>query len=399
VFVDVSEQAVLERLGRRMEGVLEPGMHVKYPWPIDQAYKVATAQVHELKVGVEPPASQEKKEELILWTNKHEQEPHLEVLVATPKLAQFIREVSATRPSGAAATRPSGMTAATAKRPAGSTTLGSGEAVAVSLMRVAVTIQYTIRDAYQWLTTYDHPEEMLKAIANREINRYCASLTVEGLIGGERSAIEQGLWKAIQGQVDQAKLGVDLKFLGLQGVHPPESTAQDFQDVVGAEQKMAAAIRAADAEYNKKLSEVAGDVDRARDLAELIRKVDELEKGNADTPELASARAERDALFVGDAGRGIVPVGGKAAEIRAKARAERWRIENDMRSRAGTFLLEIAAKQAAPIVYHTRRIFEALAQSGDAMRKYVVASDGTLQLNLQDPMSANIETAIEKESP
>src|SRR5205814_4698108 len=110
-------------------------------------------------------------------------------------------------------------------------------------------------------------EEMLKAMANREINRYCASVDVNGLIGGQRPAIEAALYEAIQKRADDARLGIKIVFLGLQGVHPPESTAQDFQDVVGAEQKKQATIRTAEAEYNKKLSEVAGDVVRAETLA------------------------------------------------------------------------------------------------------------------------------------
>ena len=49
--------------------------------------------------------------------------------------------------------------------------------------------------------------------------------------------IEQALLKTLQEKVEKAKLGIDIVFLGLQGVHPPESTAQDFQDVVGMSRK------------------------------------------------------------------------------------------------------------------------------------------------------------------
>jgi hypothetical protein len=47
-------------------------MHLKWPWPIDKAYKVAVGQVHEVRIGVqaEDPTQGLLKEELILWTNK-----------------------------------------------------------------------------------------------------------------------------------------------------------------------------------------------------------------------------------------------------------------------------------------------------------------------------------------
>jgi membrane protease subunit HflK len=392
VFVDTNEEAVIERYGRRVEsrGTLGPGLHFKWPWPREVVYKVPTAQVQELKIGIEPPKDEKKDEnDLILWTNKHSQEPHLEVMVATPRLASYLRQSSSTRPS--ATSRP----AATAGVGAG-TKHETGDAVAVSLMRVAVSIQYKIRDAYQWLTTYDDPQEMLKVIANREINRYCASVDVDGLIGGKRAEVEQALRKTLQEKVDKAKLGIDIVFLGLQGVHPPESTAQDFQDVVGAEQKKSATIRTADAEYNKKLSEVAGDVSRAEQLSSAIREVNELERRGTETPELVAARERLNVLFSGDPEQGIPPVGGKAGEIREKAKAVRWKTENDLHAKAETFQQEMAAKSAAPQVYRTRKIMEAMISAGDSLRKYIINSNGTLQLNLQDPMNAPMETAVEE---
>ena len=60
------------------------------------------------------------------------------------------------------------------------------------------------------------------------------------------------------------------------------------------------------------------------------------------------------------------------------------------------FLQEAVAKKIAPDVYRLRKVLEALVQAGDAVRKYVIASKGTLQLNLQDPMSAPLDTVLEK---
>ena len=53
-------------------------------------------------------------------------------------------------------------------------------------------------------------------------------------------------------------------------MHPPEEAAESFQEVIGAEQKKNATIRTAWADYNKRLSQVAGDVSRAELLAKAI---------------------------------------------------------------------------------------------------------------------------------
>ncbi len=398
VFVDTNEQAVIERFGKRQKGVLDPGIRVKWPWPIDTAYKVATSKIHELQIGLEaPPEKNQKKDELILWTNKHAQEPHLEVLVATPKLAGYLNRAGTVTPPGSLMTRPAGSTdVQPAPSAAGDTDSKTGEAVAVSLMRVAVSIQYRIRDAHEWLNNYTRPEPTLKTIANREIIRYCASVDVNGLIGGQRGDIERALQETIQQKADRENLGIEIVFLGLQGVHPPESTAEDFQRVVGAEQTMKASIRAADAESNKRLSEAAGDVERARQLSNAIRELNRIE-GSGSSSDVEAARRRLDTLFFGKADDGIPPVGGRAAERVAAARARRWQKENRAHGQAMAFVQEMIAKNAAPEVYRLRKIFNSLSESGDGIRKYVIASEGTLQLNLQDPMSAPLDTALQKQ--
>ena len=339
---------------------------MKYPWPIDVAYKVNSGAVHELKIGdraAQEEKMQEGKDELILWTNKHSQEPHLEVLVATPRLETTFEQISGHASGGKqAARRGAGGTcdAARVRQPQ------TGEAVAVSLMRIAVS--HPVHDSGRLAVdqTYDQPEEMLKAISDREINRYCASVQVDGLIGGERAAIEQALHKAIQTRADEAKLGVKIVFLGLQGVHPPESTAQDFQDVVGAEQKKAATIRSAEAEYNKKLSEVAGDVALAEDYRRPpFRRSTVLDAGTGpDSP--AGRAAGRTQRAVLRECRGTASAGwGQGRPRSAKTpRPERWKTENDARRGPSRSCRRSAANNAAPQVYRTRKILEALIAAG-----------------------------------
>ncbi len=385
VFIEANEEGIVERYGRPLPEVLQPGLHVKYPWPIDVVRKVATSTIHELKIGIKPEAQPEEqrpdREELILWTNKHSQEPHLEVIVATPKLESFVRSLATTTsPAGTAATTQPSI------RPA--------EAVAVSILRVAVSLQYHIRDAKRWIETYSDPEAMLRSLADREIMRYSASVDVGGLLGSQRTALEKQLWKTIQESADRAGLDVEIVFFGLQGVHPPEPTAESFQDVVGAEQKMTAAIRAAEAEAKKRLSEVAGDETRAKSLADAIRTQ------NALVTRAGATQEEREAakVKVEQALRGI---GGRAAEAITKARARRWELENAAHAQALAFRQEMVAKNMAPAAYRLRKVLEAVTQSLGNVRKYIVpggsgADAPTLQLNLQDPMAAPFDTGLKE---
>lgn len=407
VFVQAQERGVVERFGKPVATNLEPGIHLKWPWPVSRFYTVGTERVHELTIGLKQQTEEERArgaDELILWTNQHAQEPHLLVLVATPKLAEFMQETGPGEDTDADAEeilQPFSGPQLPEQNPLAETS----EAVSVSQLRVSLSIQYRIREAYPWLTTYQNPDLLFEAIANREVIRYFASADVTGVLGTNRGPIEAALWETIQSAVDNADLGVDLVFLGMQGVHPPTDAAESFQDVIGAEQKKTAAIRTARAEYNKQLSKIAGDVRRAEQLAALIRKVNRLEADkDATVQDKTHAQDRLEQLFFGHQEKGIRPVGGEASSTIAKARSERWRLENEAHGQAVAFVQEKTLKDIAPSVYQVRQYLTTLAESARGVRKFVIAAerDGStpvFHLDIKDPMNAPMDVALEPEFP
>lgn len=389
VIVQADQEAVVERFGRPLEKVLDPGLHVKYPWPIDVAYKVSTQRIHEFRLGeVDGSEDDTKNEPLILWTNKHEQEPHLDVLISTPRLARFMAEVIATQPAD------EGDRARERLR---STFSETGAAVSVSMLRVAMTIQYEIANAKDWISRYKDPEAMLRAIASHELTQHSATQTVEGMLGEQRGELERLLRKRISARADEADLGIRIKFLGLQGVHPPEETAEAFQDVIGAEQKRTASISSAEEDYNKRLSQVAGHVDQALKLNNAIEQLNRLESDAQATAEARQQARDRVRnLFFGNEKENINPIGGEAAGIIAKARAKRWSLENQAHADATVFSQKRVVKDAAPQAFYLRETLKAMAVGLEGVRKYVMAAEGqmkvgTVHLNLQDPASAQLD--------
>ena len=389
VFVGAEEQAVVERFGkaeRNPEGnvvVLGPGLHLKYPWPIDVAYKVATARIHELKVGANLEPEEEAKEELILWTTKHAQEPHLTVLVPAPQLAKYLRVGESTKAEdqSSPATRPA---------PADADQPEQSRATPVGQVRVSVSLQYRIRDPYNWLTRYKDPEAMLEMIAKREITHRCAGVEVIQLLGKERGRVEHDLREAIAASAKEQRLDIEIAFLGLLGVHPPPETAEAFQDVIGAVSKQAASMGVAKADAARKLSEVAGDMARARLLAQAITRMNELEgMPEVSEEELGRVRDEVHRLFYGDAAANVPPIGGRAASLITMARQKRWHWEKLASSKAVAFQAERDTHDAAPGAYRMGRYLETLAEATRGIRKYVMVAEGqvttpTIHLNLQD---------------
>ena len=96
--------------------------------------------------------------------------------------------------------------------------------------------------------------------------------------------------------------------------------------MIGAESKKTASIRSAEADRNKLLSETAGSVTRANELAEAIARMKALDADpQASEQDRQAARQQVQTLFFGEASRDIAPVGGKAAETILAARQERVR--------------------------------------------------------------------------
>ncbi|NLX12933.1 MAG: hypothetical protein GXY44_04660 [Phycisphaerales bacterium] len=390
VIGDADGQVVVERFGKK-RAVLPPGLHFKWPWPVEIATHVPTRRIHTLEAGDKPPPQDKKRQsELLLWTNEHEMEPHLNVLVATPKLAAFLNFDEPGEAIGISA-RADSSTPRSGR---------SSQAVAVSQLRVAGMLQYRIRDAYQWLRTFEDPVRMLKTIVEREITCHCASMDVLGLLGFQRGSLEQRIWSEIQRKADRAGLGVEVVFFGLLGVHPPieADVAQAFQEVIGAEQQKEAAKRDADREWAQLLTMTAGSKEQAEELYGAIKAMNRTESdASSSEEERQAARNLVDRLFSGAEGAGV---GGEAAGKIMQSRADRWQSENQAHGWAALFREEIKNKNAAPAAYRLRKYLATLAGATDAARKYIFAADGdlhTFNLNLQDSRTVGLDVLGEKE--
>ncbi|MBN1491381.1 MAG: hypothetical protein JXA69_15815 [Phycisphaerae bacterium] len=392
VIVDTGEMVVIERFGRPLQSAavneaddatsrtarfdaLGPGLRLKLPWPIDIAHRYPAERILDVTIGVTTATLEEratKLKEPLVWTQEHEWMPHVNVIVATDEGSQ---------------TPPASETTATAP-------VQSSRSVAVNLLRVSMPIHYRIKDLQAWRTTFVEPEKIFEDVAYRQLTKYSAGVDVDQVMGADRTMVANDLRKLIQDEVDALGLGVEIVLLGMQSVHPPKEVAKEFEAVVGAESKKRAAIRTAQSERNKLLSEVCGDVARSQQMVEAISKFG----GPGVRPaESAQARELIDDLLNGNPAKGVRPITGKAAKAIAEARAEMWQRINSTRADAKTFELEIAVFRSAPEVYRWRKYLQVLSEGLTGVRKYLVAADvdPIYQLQLMDPSVADIEMALQ----
>ena len=351
VVVAPNEEAIIEHFGNPVNDandirLIGPGLSFKWPWPIDIAYKYPTKKVMELHIGFVPrvdPKTKEVIREPLLWGKTHFQEEY-SVIVA----GQY---------SGA----------------------GSAEgAVPVSLVKANVPVQYRVKDLYSYLYKHSEPKKLLEAICYHELAKFAASAKVEvddqgqggslkeSLLGAGRTEAKKVLTDNIQKAADRANLGVEIVFLGLQGIHPSVEVAADYQKVIGAVQKKQALILQAQAERNKSLSILVGSVEDADELYNLAAKYQQAREKNKlqDAEKLGSELDMAFARASGDIFKTLRQSQSYAFEKATLAEATGRR-----------FASQLKAYRAAEEIYKQEQRLAALEESLKNARKYIVVAD------------------------
>jgi len=346
VVVAPNEEAIIERFGNPVNNANEvrlvgPGLAFKWPWPIDIAYKYPTKKVIELNIGFK---AKKDADEVgygpLLWGREHyEEEYHL--LVAS-------------------------------KQTSVST---DASAVPVSLVMAAVPVQYRVKDLYSFIYNHNEPEKRLEAICYRELTKFAANAMIEvddeadlehSLLGAGRSEAKKALTGEIQKSADEAGLGVEIAFLGLQGIHPPPEVAADYQEVIGAVQKKQALIFEAQAERNKTLSALVGSVEAADKLYGLAAKYEQAEDVN-NPGNIEKLGDELDKALEG----------AKGDIYRTLKESQSYAFEKETLAKAAgdRFADQLTAYRAAKEIYKRQLRLMTLEETLKNIRKYVVAAD------------------------
>ena len=254
VIIAPDEQAVIEHFGSPLtedgqKRIAGPGLSFKWPWPIDIAYKYPVKKIMRLNIGftpkINPKTGHSEHNKPRLWGKAHYHE-EFELLVASEQ-----------------------------------TTEKTTGAVPVSIIVAAVPVQYRVKDLYSFIYEHSEPQKLLEFICYRELINFAAGAKIEvdteaglesSLLGAGRAEAKRILTERMQNAADEENLGVEITFVGLQGLHPPLDVAPAYQEVAGAIQKKQAIVLIAHAQRNKILSSLAGSVEEADKLYELTAR-------------------------------------------------------------------------------------------------------------------------------
>jgi modulator of FtsH protease HflK len=218
VFIEPGEQALLERFGKPVGEVLNPGPHFKLPWPMGKVYRYQTRAIQSFLVGVVPDENLEK-EHVVLWTKAHYKE-EINMLVASRQ------QVTATNTNENA----------------------TEAAVPVNLLTASIPVQYVISDLSKWAVNHEDAGELLEKLATREVVSYLVSVDIDEIMSSGRLKAAKDLQAMIQKSADQHELGVEIIFVGLQDIHPPVAVAEAYESVNAAMQARQGIIYTAEGE-------------------------------------------------------------------------------------------------------------------------------------------------------
>jgi len=236
VIVDTGEQAIIERFGRPLDRApLGPGLHFKWPWPIDIVRRASVGRIELLTIGEQI----DEKAEAYLWTVSHAK-TEFQLLIAN-------------REETGATLEPKG------KDPADKV---AKTAVAVSLLSGGVYVYYTIDNIKEYLYNFADPRGTLSAVCTEELTRYAAGADFLDFLGTGRARALAALQGRFQHQADSLHLGIRVVSVNLQGIHPPYEVGDAFEEVIGAFQEQRAAVLRAEAERNEIIPKARADATR-----------------------------------------------------------------------------------------------------------------------------------------
>ena len=222
-FVEPDEEGVVTRFGK-FDRTNSPGLHFKYPSPIEHA--------------------------------------------ATPKITQIRRAEIGFR---AAQGRP------TQRVPAESLMLTGDQ----NIVDMNLVVQYRIMDSAQYLFNVRRPHKLIRDSAETVIRGITGSKKIDEALTTGKAEIQVLAKDQMQALLDKYKSGLQVVTIQLQNVHPPEQVADSFKDVVRAREDKERMINEAQGYRNAVIPEARGQAAQIVRVAEGYRE-EKIKKAEGD---------------------------------------------------------------------------------------------------------------------
>lgn len=352
----------------RGDGDIGPGLHIKLPWPFSkyetpvvvtrrgQSEIQTTTGVRVLQLASNPPTPGSTP---ILWTEKHTGVERLNI-IQPDRVAEGDEESGSNRDSSSVAE--------------------------LSLLAVEVPVHFVIRNVmlFDQFAVPGQRETMLTQIGRRVVTQYLGELSISEVLSTHRTQMPVELKERLEeafGELNDGRgTGIEILFVGVNGVHPPTKVAPSFERVIIARQNRESLIEEAKKAQIAALTDTAGSVELAEEIND---KLIELEVMRRDIGREANQYIEAEL----EVQRLLESAGGEAGELILIASSNRWVRHMSERGRASLLQGQQEAYLAAPELYRSNMYFSALLDAMVNARVYLTPADLEslkVRLELQD---------------
>lgn len=399
VVVEPHQRALLTSFGRLRPQPMDPGIWIKWPWPLAVEDKFDVTRVREMVVGSHTRLHRDMP---LLWGNKHTSHAEdLHIVAGSPELIDDSSGITA----APVIEMPSrGLNVLAPARSAPAQPLEPGAAIPpVSLVAVDMVVHWKIDSnaLIDFAVSSEDPEQRLRHLASGALTRELLRHPVDDAIGLGRPAIAAAVEEALREKVKQDRLGIEIVWVGIANVHPPQNVAEEFNSTAAAVQMARQARERGLHDQTAILTAVAGSDVAARRILQEHQKLEQLrqqhqqlrqaqQSGGATQEQLQEVEAQLVSQQA-ELERMIQRAGGTAGTELLQARRTRWAEENQAMATAALQPGEYAAFLRAPRYYSFRRYLEVIAQAMPERRKYVLLTDDEspqIELDLKEAIDA-----------
>lgn len=217
VQINPYEQGARYRFGHlEADDILEPGIHLTLPWPLDKTEVYDVGHIRELTIGYNSDRQSDN-----LWTEEHGSNEYRLLL-------------------------------------------GEGN----ELVSINMRLEYAIDDLWEYVTASANPVSMLAAEAYEMITDRTIKADLDTLLSVDRSQLGHEFRDTLNAALDGQKIGLSVVRVVIESIHPPVEVAAIYQNVVSAELKAEALIWEAEAKAAVAVAQAEAAYDTAVKAAE-----------------------------------------------------------------------------------------------------------------------------------
>jgi modulator of FtsH protease HflK len=137
-----------------------------------------------------------------------------------------------------------------------------------NIVDIRFTVQYTIKDARDFLFENAQPRDAVMLAAESAVREIVGKSTMDSVLYEQRDVIAVDLAKSIQAQLDRLKAGIQIKNVNVQSVQPPEQVQSAFDDAFKANANREQLKNEAQAYANEVIPRAQGEAAKLREQAE-----------------------------------------------------------------------------------------------------------------------------------